>query len=278
MRRHGIATAAVGFAPGDHLCWSFAGHADFRRHALEFLAEGRRLGQCLLYTADRPRAALLADVVDGLPGAERLLDSGGLRVAPLAEAYAADADPAEQAATFATLGEEAAAAGYTGLRVASDVTPLVADPGSRQAYLSYEPFVDRTIRDARLTGMCGYDVARLGREVERELASLHPHRPAGSTDFALFNGDTGLLLVGEVDAALDPLFDAAVGRVIDPLVGRTVDVDCSDLEYLDSRGLQALDAAAAAAGVVVHLRRPPRSSERLVELLDPVAVAVGAHR
>ena len=59
-----------GFGLGDHLCWPFDGYDDFRREALAFLADGARLGQRLLYTADRPHDDLPRDVLDWLPDAD----------------------------------------------------------------------------------------------------------------------------------------------------------------------------------------------------------------
>ena len=79
VRRHGIAAPAVGYGRGDQLSWSFDGHADSRRHALAFLAEGRR-GQRLHHTTDRSVDDLRHDAGDGLDGAARLLESGALPV------------------------------------------------------------------------------------------------------------------------------------------------------------------------------------------------------
>ena len=93
-----------------------------------------------------------------------------------------------------------------------------------------------------------------------ELASVHPFRRPGSSTFALFNGDRGLLLTGDVDAAVDPIFAASVDRVLDILDGDAIDIDCSQLDFLDSRGLQVLDEAAAASRVLVRLEHPPPSS------------------
>lgn len=280
VRHHSIATSGAGLGLGDHLCWPFDGYDDFRREALTFLAEGAQLGQRLLYTADQPHHELLRDVLDGLPGAEALLASGGLAVESLLYTYDLSevADPGAQAAAYVARTGDAVAAGYTGLRAAADVTLLVTDPDARDTFVRYEHLIDRAMLDMPFTAICGYDRSRLTPGAADEIASVHPHRRAGSSTFALFNGDDGLLLTGDVDAAVDPTFGTSVARVLETVDGDVIDVDCSELDFLDSCGLQVLDHAAAAARVVVRLEHPPPSSERLIELLDPLTVSVASRR
>ena len=280
MRYHGIAPTGAGFGLGDHLCWPFDGYEEFRRDALAFLADGAQLGQRLLYTADRPHDELQRDVLAWLPDAETLLTSGGLVIESLLDAYANSSvtDPGAQAAAYVALTGDAVAAGYTGLRVAADATLLVTDADAREAFVRYEHLIDRAMVEVPFTAMCGYDRSRLTPEAVNELASVHPHRPSGSSTFALFNGDCGLLLTGDVDAAVDPIFAASVDRVIDTIDGDTIDIDCSRLDFLDSRGLQVLDEAAAASRLLVRLERPPPSTERLIELLDPLSVSIASRR
>ena len=174
----------AGFGLGDHLCWPFDGYDDFRREALVFLAEGAQLGQRLLYTADRPLDELQRDVLDGLPGAERLLESGGLVVESLLDTYEVSevADPGAQVAAYVARTGDAVVAGYTGLRVAADVSVLVTDAVARAAFVRYEHLIDRAMLDVPFTAMCGYDRSRLTPGAANEMASVHPHRRAGSLD------------------------------------------------------------------------------------------------
>jgi len=280
VRHHGTASAGAGYGLGDHLCWPFDDYDDFRREAMAFLADGAQLGQRLLYSADRPLDDLQRDVLDGLPGADRLLASGGLAVESLFDTYEVSAvsDPGAQAAAYVARTGDAVVAGYTGLRAAADVTLLASDTVSRDAFVRYEHLIDRAMLDMPFTAMCGYDRSRLTPRAANEMASVHPHRRSGSSTFALFNDDDGLLLTGDVDAAVDPTFGVSVGRVLETIHGDVIDVDCSELDFLDSCGLQVLDHAAAAARVVVRLERPPPSSERLIELLDPLTVSVASRR
>ena len=280
MRYHGTASTGAGFGPGDHLCWPFDGYDDFRREALTFLADGAQLGQRLLYTADRPHDELRRDVLDGLAGAGGLLASGGLVVESLLDTYEVSevADPSAQAAAYVARTRDAVEAGYTGLRVAADATLLVTDADAREAFVRYEHLIDRAMVEVPFTAMCGYDRSRLTPAAVNELASVHPHRRSGSSTFALFNDDRGLLLTGDVDAAVDPIFAASVDRVVDTIDGDTIDIDCSHLDFFDSRGLQVLDEAAAASRLLVRLEHPPLSTERLIELLDPLTVSVMSRR
>ena len=191
VRSHGIASTGAGFGLGDHVCWPFDGYDDFRREALAFLADGARLGQRLLYTADRPHDDLLRDVLDWLPGAEELLASGGLVIESLLDTYdvSSVADPGAQAAAYVALTGDAVVAGYTGLRVAADATLLVTDAVAREAFVRYEHLIDRAMVEVPFTAMCGYDRSRLTPGAAHELASVHPFRRPGSSTFALFNGD-----------------------------------------------------------------------------------------
>jgi hypothetical protein len=68
--------APTGLRPGDHVCWTFAGTADFSAAVLPFLDEGRRLGEQLLVIGSS-RAELLRTLAP-LPGRDELLASGQL--------------------------------------------------------------------------------------------------------------------------------------------------------------------------------------------------------
>ena len=141
---------------------------------------------------------------------------------------------------------DAVAAGYTGLRVAADATLIVTDADAREAFVRYEHLIDRAMVEVPFTAMCGYDRSRLTPGAVNELASVHPHRRSGSSTFALFNGDRGLLLTGDVDAAVDPTFAASVDPVVDTIDGDTIDIDCSS------------STSSTPVGSRCSTRRPPR--------------------
>jgi MEDS: MEthanogen/methylotroph, DcmR Sensory domain len=135
MRRHGALGTASDLGIHDHGCWLYRGDAVLRHAVVEYLSDGRRLGQRLVYVGGKPEIGLRADL-DGLEDVEPLLRDGGLRVVPIPELYrpGEPIDAEGQLATFAEATEEALADGYTGLRVAAEVTTLVTEPETWSAH------------------------------------------------------------------------------------------------------------------------------------------------
>src|SRR4051794_22007372 len=119
-------------APEDgHACWSYDDYQPFDRYAGEFLHAGLSAGEQVWYVTGRPSGAT-ADWLRGVGAAARVVST--------ADAYAGvrAIDPAAQVAAYAALTERALAAGFTGFRVAADVTPLVRSDEQRDAFARYE--------------------------------------------------------------------------------------------------------------------------------------------
>jgi hypothetical protein len=108
---------------------------------------------------------------------ERLVHSGLLRVASVAEVYGPRGvvDAEAQRAVFAGALADALDAGYLGIRVAADNTSLAA-PGERlQAWLRWEQFAEDFIAGNPVIGLCGFDRRRIDPAVLTLLEQLHPH-------------------------------------------------------------------------------------------------------
>lgn len=60
MREHGLVQSAAYLGLHGHACWTYEDETDFLRGAAEFLADGERLGQRLLFVGPRggPRPSL----------------------------------------------------------------------------------------------------------------------------------------------------------------------------------------------------------------------------
>jgi hypothetical protein len=155
--------------PHDHIGWVFQGEVGFEELACPFLAEGAARGERLLYIAGSPRPATAA----------RLRDHYGSRVitiASIADVYGESGivDPAVQRATFAAALSDALAAGFSGIRVAADNTPLVTDEDRLRAWIRWEHVADRFMADNPVTGLCAFDGQRVAVDRLRHLATLHP--------------------------------------------------------------------------------------------------------
>ncbi|TVT02102.1 hypothetical protein FNH07_28115 [Amycolatopsis bartoniae] len=265
VRRVGAFAHARGFASHDHLCWSYRDRHEFRARAREFLADGLAEGQRVHYLTATEDAGL------GLDGVE---------VSLVHENYTPGAvvDPAAQARSYAEATDRALRDGFTGFRVAADVTGLVRTPTQLAAFGRYEHLADHVMATRPFTAMCAYDRRALAEDVVTHLASLHPASNA-EPPFRLYAcGTDGVSLAGELDLAGRTLLSLALERA-DLCPGqRSLYVEASGVRFIDHRALVALAEHARGRGFdEVVLRTGLRSPARLVELLglDGIRVEAG---
>jgi anti-anti-sigma regulatory factor len=264
VREHGLVSSARGLGVNDHACWAYDNDADATRAVLEYLADGVSLGQRLIYVADAPVEELRAQLLP-LEGAEALIDRGALRVATLSEMYDVEAGSDAEAllATYAEATEEALAAGYTGLRVAAEVTPLARDRANWAAHTHWESVIDRYMTDHPLSALCLYDRRRLAGPIVDELAAIHPAccAHANVLPFRLYAEADRTMLEGEIDrfgvGSLRRLLPLAIADAPEGVL------DVSGVDFIDHHGLVALARAAhevdgegvAVIGLSPHMRR-----------------------
>jgi hypothetical protein len=218
-RSHGVRFEFLRMRPHDHLGCAIGGAAEFPVLAAPFLAEGSALGEFLVYVAEDPDPADVSRLED-------LLDPASLLAMSTAEVYGGTGvvDPARQRETYAGVLAGALAAGFTGIRVAADCTPLVSDEERLRAWTSWEVVVDRFIAENQVTALCAFDQERVDVSLLRQLATLHPLSSASSPapQFRLFSDAGALRVEGQLDSvavtqlwlALDSL-PPATGVVID---------------------------------------------------------------
>jgi anti-anti-sigma factor len=239
----GVPTAIshpVGRTRGDHLCWGYRDYDRFRHTAAAFLEEGRRAGEQLLFVGEGSVSSLLDDLALW-SARDEVLATGQLTVQPLAEVYdsMADLDVEGQVAAFRALSRNALAAGYSGLRVAADVTGLTRSAGDWERFAAYELAVDEMMSTHPATGMCGWREASAARPGALSALHRYQHRELGPVVFAVRRRDSVLHLSGEVDASVaDDL--AAVLQAVELHGTRTVQLDLSELDFIDVAGTRAL--------------------------------------
>jgi anti-anti-sigma regulatory factor len=253
-------TGADAPQPYGHACLTYDDPARFQTVAHEFLAAGLAAGERVWYLApEEPRGW------DFTP-----------EVVTLHDQYPADAviDPDAGLAAYARATEQALADGFTGLRVAADVTPLLLTPAQVDAFARYEAQVDRYMRTHPFTALCAFDRTRMGDEAVEQLACLHPDSDAPFRLFAPHPGRGDAALAGEIDETTRPVFLQALERAAlrpgrDELV-----LDGQDLAFIDHNSLLYLDAHARALGTTAVLRTALPSAVRLAGLLELTSLRV----
>ena len=261
----------TGLRHGDHVCWPFSGTADLAAAVVPFLVEGCQRDEELLLVG-RDEAELLS-LLAAWSERDRLLSDGQLVLRTTDDVYRATGglDPDGQVAFFRDEAERARQRGWTGLRVAADLTAAVSgEDGDRARLHGYELRVDELMATAPLTGMCLYD-ATVGAPELGPLAVLHAVRRAddGVPLVHLSGRGAALSLHGELDvgsaAQLCRVLVATAREVADDVLV----LDLAGLSFLDVAGARALVGAGdalGAAGIRLRLARPQRLPARVLAL------------
>jgi anti-anti-sigma regulatory factor len=264
---------ARGLGLRDHLCWGFDDQAELITRCCEFLVDGIRLGQKVSYVGEPGDRAAVGD------GLRRAGVHQDVPIATLDEFYPAGTviEPAAQVESYAAATAEAQQAGYTGLRVAVNATPLVRTPRQRDAFTRYEHLIDRFMRSAPFSALCGYDRRELGEEGLAELACLHPATNPEATQFWWHAGDRDHAgaLAGELDLSTRRLFALAMERAQPQPENGVLAVDARGLVFIDHRHLLTLAATAERHGAELVLCGPSPGIRRIVEVLALPKVRVG---
>ena len=190
----------------------------------------------------------------------------------IASAYPASStiDPAGQVAGYSAATDEALAAGYTGLRVVADATPLVRTAEQVTAFTRYEHLIDRYMCDHPFAAMCAFNRAELTDDVIAALACLHPQSNA-DPPFSLraCPPDQGsAVLSGELDLRTYDLLNEALDAVAPQPVDGEVVLRADGLALADHRSLTRLDDYAARHDITIVLRAAPAAIGRLAAVLD----------
>ena len=271
-RQHGERSEVGGLGPSDHICWAYDDPARMVEQASIFLFDGLAAGERVAFVGDQGASGAVAKRLSELGG-----DADKLEVWLLGDTYQGSdsIDPAFQVARYAALVDEALTAGFTGLRIVAEATPLVTDPARRSRFVDYEMAIEEFMATHKFSAMCAYRSDLLGSSAVTELASVHPLASQGSTTLQLFRHSDGVLgLAGEIDLANDEIFEGVLDR-LKPSPNRPLVIDVSDLLFIDADGMLRLEGWAARNGRVV-LRSPRSVLCRLAGLLDIDHIALEA--
>jgi len=241
--------------------WAFDGTHEFAALAAPYLTEGAALGERLFYVAEDPEPDDMAQLAD-------IVDADALQISSIAEIYGDGAvDPFQQHRTYTAALDDALAAGYTGIRVAADVTSRVIDEERLKTWIDWEIVADRMISEQPFTALCAFDKERVGSGTLRHLSAVHPLSSASGPvpPFRLFSAGGTLYVEGQVDsAAITQLWLALENLTI----GTDVLVDLGSARLM-SRGVLAGLSQLCASGVDVTIRGERGLIEELRKSVAP---------
>ncbi|MGH4009125.1 MAG: MEDS domain-containing protein [Pseudonocardiaceae bacterium] len=257
-----------GCDPHDHLCLAYADPGEFHSQLLEFLADGLALGRRVCYAAYRDTAALWGDLQD-LDETKRSRRPGAVQVQSLDDPTSTVVRPVDLVQGYAAATEDALAAGFTGLRVAIEATPLVRSPEQLDAFARFEHLIDRYMTSRPFSALCAYNRGELGEETIAAIACLHPTANGVAAPFRLHASTRAVAcLGGELDLTSRELFPMALRRVdIRPTDGELV-IDATGLDFIDHHSMLALADYARSIDATVVLRTDLPSPARIIEILD----------
>ena len=172
-----------------------------------------------------------------------LMLRGRLCLGDVAGAYLSQGslEPSVRLAGHAVLVEQALRDGFEGLRVCSEIAPLLRADGVRDDWCGYELRADVLISGLPSIVVCACDQRETAPDVMCDLAAVHSLRGGAvgyPSPFQLHAGPDGLALSGEIDAS-------SAERIGRWLTGALTDlsepvVDVTELEFIDAAGMWAL--------------------------------------
>jgi anti-anti-sigma regulatory factor len=268
MRATGVFDELRGLGAHDHVCFAYDMAEDFRARAIEFLRDGLAQGLQVRYLGRGSEAELWEDLAEVLD-LSAALRHGAVGVMSLESMGGADGvlDPAGQVLAFAAATAEARDAGFAGLRVAIEATPLVRSRRHVEAFTRYEHLIDRYMTTQPFSALCGYSRWELGAATVGELACMHPVCNQGATSFRVYAAiGADLALGGEIDLTVQTQFAHALQRAAIKTTRPELMIDGTALDFVDHRALLSLRDYALASGATAVLLTSSRLPNRLMQM------------
>lgn len=271
MRAHGCIHSGNDLGPDAHACWGFDRRQEFVDAALEFLTDGLRNGQRIVYVGSEP-VDEQRERLEPLGGVGAMIDEGALLLIDLTGIYKTGKplDPNVQLGVYSAATDAALADGYAGIRVAAQVTNLVRERETWDAHLRWESMADRFMSVRPMSAMCGYQRDLVPEQLLSELSAVHPtsNAPAKTVPFRLFAENGDMVLSGDIDFLSVKALDRALETACDgaePIV-----LDLRELGFIDPNGLEVLvrHTRRLAAESGCSVRNAPPAVERLCDMLS----------
>jgi anti-anti-sigma factor len=251
---------------GSHACWSYRCDAAHGEFLAEYFIAGIEANERLIYLAPpgQRRTAVTTLTEAGLDVAT-LVAHGRLVMGDVTAAYLSGGslEPDVRLAGHALIVEQALRDGFDGLRVCSEIAPLLRTVGVRDEWYPYELRADVLIAGLPSIVVCACDQRDTEPRVMSDLAAVHSLRGGATgypSPFALHACPGGVALSGEVDASSADRVGRWLSGALEDMSEPVVDV--TELEFVDAAGMWALldSAHAHPDGLVLrgtspHFRR-----------------------
>ncbi len=227
-----------------HVCWSYGSDAEHRAFLLEFFEAGLAANERLMYFAPPEQLdATLAGLACAGIDVDTLVGRGALCVDDVDGAYLFEGalQPDVRLAGHALLVGQALRDGFAGLRVCSEIVPLLGSGPVCDQWCGYEVRADLLISRLPSIVVCACDVRQARPEMLSDLHAVHSLHTGAETDdppFRLHAGAGGLALTGEVDASGAARLGRWLSEALPDLAEPVVDVE--GLDFIDAAGMWAL--------------------------------------
>jgi anti-anti-sigma factor len=249
-----------------HACWSYRSDVAQRQFLAEYFTAGFEANERLVYLAS-PEQLRTAEATLTGAGLDvgTLMVQGRLVLGDVTVAYLSEGalEPELRLAGHAVLVEQALHDGFDGLRVCSEIAPLLRADGVRDDWYPYELRADVLIAGLPSVVVCACDQRGTDSGVMSDLAAVHSLRGGAvgyPSPFALRAGPDGIAISGEVDASSADRVGRWLSDVLEDVSEPVVDV--TELDFMDAAGMWALLDAAHAhrdglmlRGTSPHFRR-----------------------
>lgn len=132
MRASRVLDSVEGYGRHDHLCLAFDNADEYAARARDFLADGLGQGLQVHYVFDGADETMTASTRDWLLGELAPRRADAVKVTSIGNTYGLGhvVSAEDQIAVYAKATSAALAAGFSGFRVAADITALVTTPSS----------------------------------------------------------------------------------------------------------------------------------------------------
>lgn len=191
---------------GSHVCWPYRSTDAHHAFLTDFFTGGVQANDRLLYLAPPEQIETACSCLsDAGLDLDALMRRGAFSVGDVTAAYLSGGSlqPEVRLVGHAVLVQQALDDGFAGLRVCSEIAPLLAWSGVGEEWCGYELRADVLIKGLPSVVVCACDVRQADGAVLSDVVAVHSMTSGVAllTPFRLHAAGGGLALSGEVDAS-----------------------------------------------------------------------------
>lgn len=162
---------------GDHLCVVCENRQDRLNAATQYIADGLRQNEFVMYAADAETTEELKQMLRSRGiDVESELARGALNLPTAYDAYLKDGEfnPDEMYEAFEKAIADALASGYSGCRFAGEPIWAIDKESLRPGLIEFEARLNQLFRNSKAAGLCVYDKTAWPASVVRDVLRTHP--------------------------------------------------------------------------------------------------------